>query len=252
MAQHAILRFTEAQGPPTELLEAHHERKRSSTPATRTLTPAGAEYNSISFKPDGRYYHFIQSRIKQARCRTGDSTWFRHAGLPLSARSFSRAGPQGDSAYFQRAADSSLTGWVGRTSFRLWYTWMKTPHLHSLVFFVRCWTSDNRLCAKEIIGNRQSDEVAGRFFTPVAVEQYLPTWSVGKRQQDGPEALIPHPAVQTGGQPLQTGEGLKRFSLALLPLNAGKKKEGSPLHAEKWFPQMENFSGNRKIQGHNQ
>ena len=77
----------------------------------------------------------------------------------------------------------------------------KTPHLH--LTFVPL-TKDNRLCAKEIIGNRANpDEVAGRFSRLYGGEiSRLGAW--GKCQQDRPETY-PHPAFQTGGFPLQTG-----------------------------------------------
>ena len=79
----------------------------------------------------------------------------------------------------------------------------KTPHLH-LVFVPL--TKDNRLCAKEIIGNRANLTKWQDDFHACMVEQYPDLGAWGKRQQDGPEAYKP-PAVQTGGQPLQTGEG---------------------------------------------
>ena len=77
----------------------------------------------------------------------------------------------------------------------------KTPHLH-LVFVPL--TEDNRLCAKEIIGNRANLTKWQDDFHAYMVEKY-PTWSVGKvpaRQQEA----YPHPFVQAGGQSLQTGK----------------------------------------------
>ena len=88
MAQHAILRFEKHKGHPAGPLEAHHERKKEQYASNPDIDTSRSKYNFHIVKPDGRYYHFIQSRIEQARCRTRkDST--------------------------------------GRTSFRLWYTWMK-------------------------------------------------------------------------------------------------------------------------------
>ena len=132
--------------------------------------------------------------------------------------------PKGDSGPTSRGRrTSSLTGWAGRTSFRLWYTWMKkTPHLH-LVFVPL--TKDNRLCAKESYRQPgQSDEVAGRFSRLYGGAVPRPgAW--GKRQQDGPEAY-PHPAVQTGGQPSpKQARAIEAVLSGITPLNAGKKKE---------------------------
>ena len=91
MAQHAILRFEKHKGHPAGPLEAHHERKKEQYASNPDIDTSRSKYNFHIVKPDGRYYHFIQSRIEQARGRR----------------------------------TSSLTGWAGRTSFRLWYTWMK-------------------------------------------------------------------------------------------------------------------------------
>ena len=97
----------------------------------------------------------------------------------------------------------------------------------------------------------QSDEVAGRFSRLYGGAVPRPgAW--GKRQQDGPEAY-PHPAVQTGGQPLQTGEGHWSGPLRHYPAERRKEERGSPLHAEKVVSaDGELLRATEKIQGHNQ
>lgn len=79
----------------------------------------------------------------------------------------------------------------------------KTPHLHMV--FVPL-TEDNRLCAKEIIGNRASlTKVAGQFSRLYSRKTpRLGAW--GERQQVRQKAY-PQTAVQAGSQPLQTGKG---------------------------------------------
>ena len=77
MAQHAILRFEKHKGHPAGPLEAHHERKKEQYASNPDIDTSRSKYNFHIVKPDGRYYHFIQSRIEQARCRTRkDSTRF--------------------------------------------------------------------------------------------------------------------------------------------------------------------------------
>ncbi|SCI75182.1 Plasmid recombination enzyme [uncultured Ruminococcus sp.] len=78
----------------------------------------------------------------------------------------------------------------------------KTPHLH--LTFVPL-TKDNRLCAKEIIGNRANLTKWQDDFHAYMVEKYPGLGAWGERQQDRPEAY-PYPAFQTGGQSLQTGK----------------------------------------------
>ena len=77
MAQHAILRFEKHKGNPARPLEAHHERQKEQYASNPDIDTSRSKYNFHIVKPDGRYYHFIQSRIEQARCRTRkDSTRF--------------------------------------------------------------------------------------------------------------------------------------------------------------------------------
>ena len=77
MAQHAILRFEKHKGNPARPLEAHHERQKEQYASNPDIDTSRSKYNFHIVKPEGRYYHFIQSRIEQARCRTRkDSTRF--------------------------------------------------------------------------------------------------------------------------------------------------------------------------------
>jgi len=70
MAQHAILRFEKHKGNPARPLEAHHERQKEQYASNPDIDTSRSKYNFHIVKPEGRYYHFIQSRIEQAGCRT--------------------------------------------------------------------------------------------------------------------------------------------------------------------------------------
>ena len=135
--------------------------RKNSTPAIPTLTQAKSKYNFHIVKPEGRYYHFIQSRIEQSGCRTRkDSTRFVDTLITASPEFFKGKSPKEIQAFFQRAADF-LIDRVGRENIVSAVVHMdeKTPHLH--LTFVPL-TKDNRLCAK---GNHRQpgkpDEVAG-------------------------------------------------------------------------------------------
>jgi len=204
MAQHAILRFEKHKGNPARPLEAHHERQKEQYASNPDIDTSRSKYNFHIVKPEGRYYHFIQSRIEQAGCRTRrDSTRFVDTLITASPEFFKKKSPKEIQEFFQRAADF-LIGRVGKENIVSAVVHMdeKTPHLH-LVFVPL--TEDNRLCAKEIIGNRANlTKVAGRFSRLYGGEiSRLGAW--GKCQQDRQEAY-PHPSVQAGGQSLQTGK----------------------------------------------
>ena len=153
MAQHAILRFEKHKGNPARPLEAHHERQKEQYASNPDIDTSRSKYNFHIVKPESRYYHFIQSRIEQAGCRTRkDSTRFVDTLVTASPEFFKRKSPKEIQAFFQRAADF-LIDRVGRENIVSAVVHMdeKTPHLH--LTFVPL-TKDNRLCAKEIIGNR--------------------------------------------------------------------------------------------------
>ena len=155
MAQHAILRFEKHKGNPARPLEAHHERQKEQYASNPDIDTSRSKYNFHIVKPEGRYYHFIQSRIEQAGCRTRkDSTRFVDTLITASPEFFKKKPPKEIQEFFQRAADF-LIGQVGRENIVSAVVHMdeKTPHLH--LCFVPL-TADGRLSAKEIIGNRKN------------------------------------------------------------------------------------------------
>ena len=108
----------------------------------------------------------------------------------------------------------------------------KTPHLH--LTFVPL-TKDNRLCAKEIIGNRANLTKWQDDFHAYMVEKY-------------PDLERGESASKTGRKhiPTKQARAIEAALDGINPLNAGKKKEEALSMLKKWFPQMENFSGQLK------
>ncbi|MDU2979804.1 MAG: MobV family relaxase [Clostridioides difficile] len=226
MAQHAILRFEKHKGNPARPLEAHHERQKEQYASNPDIDTSRSKYNFHIVKPEGRYYHFIQSRIEQAGCRTRkDSTRFVDTLITASPEFFKEKSPKEIQAFFQRAADF-LIGRVGRENIVSAVVHMdeKTPHLH--LTFVPL-TKDNRLCAKEIIGNRANLTKWQDDFHAYMVEKY-------------PDLERGESASKTGRKHIPT----RLFKQAVSLSRQARAIELSLL--KKWFPQMENFSGQLK------
>ena len=241
MAQHAILRFEKHKGHPAGPLEAHHERKKEQYASNPDIDTSRSKYNFHIVKPDGRYYHFIQSRIEQARCRTRkDSTRFVDTLITASPEFFKGKSPKEIAAYFQRAADF-LIDRVGRENIVSAMVHMdeKTPHLH-LVFVPL--TKDNRLCAKEIIGNRANLTKWQDDFHACMVEQY-PDLERGESASKTGRKHIPTRLFKQAVNLSKQARAIEAVLSGITPLNAGKKKEEALSMLKKWFPQMENFSG---------
>ena len=101
MAQHAILRFEKHKGNPARPLEAHHERQKEQYASNPDIDTSRSKYNFHIVKPEGRYYHFIQSRIEQAGCRTRkDSTRFVDTLITASPEFFKGKSPKEDTGVF--------------------------------------------------------------------------------------------------------------------------------------------------------
>ena len=244
MAQHAILRFEKHKGNPARPLEAHHERQKEQYASNPDIDTSRSRYNFHIVKPEGRYYHFIQSRIEQAGCRTRkDSTRFVDTLITASPEFFKGKPPKEIQAFFQQAADF-LIDRVGRENIMSAVVHMdeKTPHLH--LTFVPL-TQDNRLCAKEIIGNRANLTKWQDDFHAYMVEKYADLERGESALKTGrkhiPTRLFKQ-AVSLSKQAVAIEKALEGIG----PLNAGKKKEEALAMLKKWFPQMENFTGQLK------
>ena len=111
MAQHAILRFEKHKGNPARPLEAHHERQKEQYASNPDIDTSRSKYNFYIVKPEGRYYHFIQSRIEQVGCRTRrDSTRFVDTLITASPEFFKKKPPKEIQAFSRGRRTSSLTG----------------------------------------------------------------------------------------------------------------------------------------------
>ncbi|MFS2721284.1 MobV family relaxase [Bacteroides uniformis] len=245
MAQHAILRFEKHKGNPARPLEAHHERQKEQYASNPDIDTSRSKYNFHIVKPEGRYYHFIQNRIEQAGCRTRkDSTRFVDTLVTASPEFFKGKSPKEIQAFFQRAADF-LIGRVGRENIVSAVVHMdeKTPHLH--LTFVPL-TKDNRLCAKEIIGNRANLTKWQDDFHAYMVEKY-PDLERGESASRTGRKHIPTRLFKQAVSLSRQARAIEATLDGINPLNAGKKKEEALSMLKKWFPQMENFSASRSL-----
>ena len=108
----------------------------------------------------------------------------------------------------------------------------KTPHLH-LVFVPL--TEDNRLCAKEIIGNRANLTKWQDDFHAYMVEKY-PDLERGESASKTGRKHIPTRLFKQAVNLSKQARAIEATLGDITPFNAGKKKRGSPLHAEKVVP----------------
>lgn len=244
MAQHAILRFEKHKGNPARPLEAHHERQKEQYASNPNIDTSRSKYNFHIIKPEGRYYHFIQNCIEQAGYRTRkDSTRFVDTLITASPEFFKGKHPKEIQAFSQRAADF-LIDRVGRENIVSAVVHMdgKTPHLH--LTFVPL-TQDNRLCAKEILGNRANLTKWQDDFHAYMVEKY-PDLERGESASKTGRKHIPTRLFQQAVSLSKQARAIEAALDDITPFNAEKKKEEAIAMLKKWFPKMEDFSGQLK------
>lgn len=244
MAQYAILRFEKHKGTPARALESHHERQKEKYASNPDIDTSRSKYNFHIVKPEGRYYHFIQKRIEEAGCRTRkDSTRFVDTLITASPEFFKGKSPKTIQVFFQRAGDFLIER-VGRENIISAVVHMdeKTPHLH--LTFVPL-TEDNRLCAKEIIGNRKNLTKWQDDFFAYMVEKY-PDLERGESASKTGRKHIPTRLFKQAVNLSNEARQIEKVLDEIGTFNSSKKKAEALALLKKWFPQMENFSGQLK------
>ena len=151
---YAILRFAKHQGYPAKMIEDHHERNKETYASNPDIDLSRTGENFHIIIPMQKYYAEIQQRITAAQCRTRkDSVRFVDTLITASPEFFEGKTKKEILAYYTHAC-RFMEERVGKQNIVSAVVHMdeKTPHMH-LVFVPL--TSDNRLSARDIIGNRK-------------------------------------------------------------------------------------------------
>lgn len=244
MAQHAILRFEKHKGNPARPLEAHHERQKEQYASNPDIDTSRSKYNFHIVKPEGRYYHFIQSRIEQAGCRTRkDSTRFVDTLVTASPEFFKGKSPKEIQAFFRRAA-AFLIGRVGRENIVSAVVHMdeKTPHLHLCFTPI---TEDGRLSAKEILGNRaQLSQWQDEFHAHM--KKAFPVLKRGESALVTKRKHIPTWLFKQSVDLTRQQQAIEKAVSEIGVLNAGKKRDEILEMVGPYFSRLEKHLGQMK------
>ena len=148
-----ILRFSKQKGNPATKIEAHHERTKDEYKSNPDIDTSKSKNNIHLITPQMRYQAEIDKRIKESGCRVRkDSTRLVDTLITASPEFFWDMTHEKMVEYFQRAVEF-MKGKIRPDMIfsAVIHLDEKTPHLH--LCFVPL-TDDNRLTAKEILGNR--------------------------------------------------------------------------------------------------
>lgn len=153
MMASVILRFSKQKGNPATKIEAHHERTKDEYKSNSDIDTSKSKNNIHLIALQMRYKAEVEKRIKESGCRVRkDSTRFVDTLITASPEFFWDMTHEKMVEYFQRAVDFMRNRIRPNMIFSaVVHLDEKTPHLH--LCFVPL-TEDNRLTAKEILGNR--------------------------------------------------------------------------------------------------
>ena len=153
-AQYAILRFAKYKGPEIGHIESHNERTKEKYASNPDVDTSRSHLNFHLVFPERKYRAEAEKQIAEAGCRTrSDSVRVVEVLVTASPEFFKSKKKAEIKAYFQEALDFIQQHQNPRTIISaVVHMDEKTPHMH--LCFVPL-TEDNRLSAKEIVGNKK-------------------------------------------------------------------------------------------------
>ena len=246
---YAILRFEKRKGGPATAIEKHHERKKEQYASNPDVDRSRSDLNYHLIQPQMKYYAEIQSRIEKAqrenpRCKVRkDSVKFIDT-IVTATPEFLEALPEKKvRRYFERALEF-LQKEVGAENIFSAVVHMdeRNPHMH--LCFVPL-TPDNRLSAKEVMGDRSKlvewqdkfhDYMAEKFpelergqAAAVTKRKHIPTWLYKQSHRLTDEM-----------------KEIRREIKNIGALNAGKQKEKILKLLTQWYPKVNAFEAKLK------
>ena len=235
---YAILRFAKHKGGASKALSAHHERTKEIYASNSDIDKNRTMQNYHIVTPRWSYEQEIRHRIRTAGCRVRkDSVKFVDTLVTVSPE-FARAHEAEMPEYFTRAFNF-LKERLGEDNIISAVVHMdeKTPHMH--LCFVPL-TKDNRLSAKEILGNKKAMIRWQDDFYACMAER----WPELERGTPAVETKRRHLTPQWYKKVTAMDAKLEKLETALNGinvLNAGKKREEAVALLAQLLPEVESF-----------
>jgi hypothetical protein len=242
---YAILRFEKQTCGAAGRLEAHHEREKKTYASNPDIDKSRSKDNYHLVTPKSRYSLEINRRIQAAGCKTRkNSITFMDTFIGGTPEFLAKIQPARQKEYFTRALEF-MKKEVGEQNIISAVVHMdeKTPHMH---FCFTPITEDNRLSAKEIIGNKPKlVEWQDRFHAFMAQR-----WLELERGEPASETKRKHIPVQLFKQAQSLDKqlaGIEEMLTDVNVFNIVKKREAVLLQLAKWLPKVQSFE--RQIDG---
>ena len=240
-----ILRFSKQKGNPATKIEAHHERTKEEYKSNPDIDISKSKNNIHLIAPQVRYKAEVDKRIKESGCRVRkDSTRFVDTLITASPEFFWDMTHEKKVEYFQRAVDF-MKGKIRPDMIfsAVIHLDEKTPHLH--LCFVPL-TEDNRLTAKEILGNRAKLSKWQDEFHEFMVKFY-PDIERGTSATLTNRKHIPSNIFKSAAKLEKMQEEIEKVLKNTNFTNASKNSEKAIKLIEDWMPRVETFRTNVNI-----
>jgi len=234
-----ILRFSKQKGNPATKIEAHHERTKEEYKSNPDIDTSKSHNNIHLIAPQMRYKAEVDKRIKESGCRVRkDSTRFVDTLITASPEFFKDMTHEKMVEYFQRAVDFMKSKIRPDMIFSaVVHLDEKTPHLH--LCFVPL-TRDNRLTAKEILGNRAKlskwQDEFHEFMT-----KFYPDIERGTSATLTQRKHIPTYIFKSAAKLEKMQEDIEKVLKETNFTNASKNSEKAIKLIEDWVPRVETF-----------
>ena len=237
-----ILRFSKQKGNPATKIEAHHERTKEEYKSNPDIDTSNSKNNIHLIAPQMRYKAEVDKRIKESGCRVRkDSTRFVDTLITASPAFFWDMTHEKMVEYFQRAVDFIKSKIRPDMIFSaVVHLDEKTPHLH--LCFVPL-TKDNRLTAKEILGNRAKLSKWQDEFHEFMVKFY-PDIERGTSATLTQRKHIPSNVFKSAAKLEKMQEDIEKVLKETNFTNASRNSEKAIKLNEDWVPRVETFRTN--------
>ncbi len=237
--QYGILRFAKYKGPEISHIEAHNERTKEKYASNPDVDTTRSNQNFHLITPTRKYRAEAERQVAEAKCRTrSDSVRVVETLITASPEFFKGKKKSEIKAYFTDALDFIQKHQSKETIISaVVHMDEKTPHMH--LCFVPL-TNDNRLSAKEIVGNRKKLTWWQDEFWKYMSKKY-PELERGESASDTARTHIPPRLFKEAVHLNRMKESILQILNEANPFNKKAKAEELDTLLEKYIPSLEDL-----------
>lgn len=235
--QYAILRFAKYKGPEIGQIEAHNERKKEKYASNPDVDVSRSHLNYHLVQPERKYRAEAEKQIAEAGCRTRKDSVRVVEALVTASPEFFKGKKRAEIRTFFEEAVRFITKHQDKSTIISAVVHMdeKTPHMH--LSFVPL-TSDKRLSAKDIVGNKKKLTWWQDSFWKHMVRKY-PDLERGESASETGRTHIPPRLFKEAAHLNRQRDMLMKLLGEVNPLNAKKKSAEIEALLEQYIPGVE-------------